>query len=305
MSYNKKPELVLSDKAFQKIMYWVKKATGEISGLGTVEVKDGKFYILDAFLLPQKNGAAHTDIEAEDVCTMMYERRNDPGQINFWWHSHVNMSAFWSGTDTDTMDKLAAGGWFVSTVFNKRSETRSALTMVNKSEIEFEGEANKIRVKKDGSVYLFIDDLPTRIERYLDKEFMEALDKEYDLNCKPAYVPQTWHDWQQGYEREGDSLSNQGWMKMGHKWRKKFNKKRGMKKDGKFYFLDGSPASEIEVDVPEHLNFDDPDRQEKALLAKGHSTVEKNRQLVSVETPKEEKKGIDYLDQQGSLGPLQ
>lgn len=112
----------------EKIMHWVNKSTNEVSGLGKLrfDLETKSFVVLSAILLPQRNGAAHTDIEAEDVAKAMFLMKDEPGDLRFWWHSHVQMPVFWSGTDTDTIKQLGEHGWFLSTVFNQKNEMRSA-----------------------------------------------------------------------------------------------------------------------------------------------------------------------------------
>jgi len=144
--------IMIESMVYHKIMHWVNKSSYEVSGLGKITYKDGRITVIDAILLPQKNGSAHTDIEGADVGKAMFLLKDTPGDLRWWWHSHVNMDVFWSGTDRDTIDKITQGGWFVSTVFNKRHEMRSALSMVSPLPLGF------------------IDNIPTQQIQYLDPE---------------------------------------------------------------------------------------------------------------------------------------
>src|SRR5687768_16700469 len=124
--------VVIDQEVYQKIMHWVNKSNFEVSGLGNVILEEGGIMrVVDAIMLPQKNGHTHTDIEGEDAAKAMYLLRNAPGDLKFWWHTHVDMDVFWSGTDRDTIRKIGAGGWFLSTVFNKKNQTRSAYYSVD------------------------------------------------------------------------------------------------------------------------------------------------------------------------------
>lgn len=122
------PKIVFDAKVYRKIRFWVDLANEEVSGLGKViwDDKTGAFRVVSAIMLPQKNSAATTDIEPEDVARAMFEMRNEPGDLNFWWHSHVHMGVFWSGTDMDTIKSFGSGGYIVASVFNKKEEMRSA-----------------------------------------------------------------------------------------------------------------------------------------------------------------------------------
>lgn len=154
---------------YRKIMYWVNKSKFEVSGLGlvTVDKATGTLTVEDAILLKQKNSYTHTDIEPEDVNKAMFELRNAPGDLRFWWHSHVDMDVFWSRTDRDTIEKIGAGGWFLNTVFNKKHEKRSALYVRN-------GQTTPL-----GTTALFLDEIPTEIEKEFNPS-LELWEKEYE-----------------------------------------------------------------------------------------------------------------------------
>lgn len=113
---------------YEKIMFWVDKADFEVSGFGKC-IYDGKdFQVTNAILLKQEGGAAHTDIDPLSLSQAQYRLRGQPGEMKFWWHSHVNMPSFMSQTDKNTITELGSHGWAVATVFNKRREVRSALS---------------------------------------------------------------------------------------------------------------------------------------------------------------------------------
>jgi hypothetical protein len=178
-----KPKIILENEVWRKVMYWVNKSQYEVSGLGIVKTEaNGVFRVVDTMLLPQKNGSTHTDIEPEDVNRALFALRDSDGDLKWWWHSHVNMSVFWSGTDMDTIKKLGQGGWFANTVFNKKRETRSALYA--------NGENSPWQSP------LFLDELATEVAEFRDEKTTEW-DAEYDKNVDnkkwSSVVP---YDWQ-------------------------------------------------------------------------------------------------------------
>lgn len=121
----------IKENAYDKIMHWVHKASVEVSGLGIVTIGDDNIPVVeDVMLLEQSNTATTTDIEPLAICKALtdFMRSGKDGDIKFWWHSHVNMDVFWSGTDNATIKELSENGWFLHTVFNKRGETRSAIS---------------------------------------------------------------------------------------------------------------------------------------------------------------------------------
>lgn len=121
--------LVIRPEVHQKVMYWVDKCHLEVSGFGKVVYHQGTdtFEVIAAYLLDQEVGPVHTNIDAASLGKLMYQTHKEEGELKWWWHSHVNMSTFWSGTDKDTIKELGHQGWAVATVFNKKGEHRSAL----------------------------------------------------------------------------------------------------------------------------------------------------------------------------------
>ena len=133
----------LSLKARDKIKYWVNRADKEVSGFG-VTTREATptgvmFRVHDVMLLRQKVGAAHTDIDAQAMGILMYRVATEPQyqgmRLNYWWHSHVNMPCFWSGTDQETIRSIGSQGLCLATVFNKKNESRSAACYKVSSEL--------------------------------------------------------------------------------------------------------------------------------------------------------------------------
>lgn len=122
--------VLIPHEIYQKVMYWVRKSDKEVSGLGTLRVVGEDLLVTEAVLVPQVNGSAHTDIEPADAAKVAYDfHQRGLGAIRWWWHSHVNMSVFWSGQDKATMKLLSEHGWIAASVFNKKEEIRSAVSM--------------------------------------------------------------------------------------------------------------------------------------------------------------------------------
>lgn len=167
-------KITIDSRCYQKIMHWINKTDNEVSGLGKIQVLDNSILVTDAMLLPQFNGRAHTDIEPEDVALLEFQLKDTPGNLRFWWHSHVNMDVFWSKQDKDTQIELAKGGWFLSTVFNKRQQMRSSICTSR-------------------PVPVFCDNIPTEIIQFLPEETIKKWDDEFDLNVKDMIkTPTLW-----------------------------------------------------------------------------------------------------------------
>lgn len=162
-------KVLFDEEVHAKITHWVNKSSIEVSGLGRcIRTEDGNYKVIEAYLLEQENTATTTDIDAEAASKLMFETREDEGHLNFWWHSHVNMGVFWSGTDTATIESFGSAGFCLATVFNKKGDMRSAY---------YQGGT-------DFYAPVFVDNIPNEIHHEIDKSKIEAWDQEFDKKCK-------------------------------------------------------------------------------------------------------------------------
>ena len=173
-------KLIIPDLVYAKVMHWVNKTDIEVSGFGTVKYDKDKreFTVVDAYLLKQEGGAAHTDIDANAINKLMFDSMNDEGNLKWWWHSHVRMNTFWSGTDTDTIKELGRQGWIVATVFNQLNDMKSAVAYVS--------EASEL-----GSFLHYNDNIPTEIcKPGITPELIQQWDASFDANVfEKKYAP--------------------------------------------------------------------------------------------------------------------
>ena len=121
------PSLEIEHSVYDKIQYWIDKTNIEVSGLGRI-IYDAECHVwrvVSAYLVDQVNSAADTELNAEAIGRLMFETKDDPGQLNWWWHSHHDMDVFWSSTDIAAIEELGQHGFFTATVFNKRRQSLS------------------------------------------------------------------------------------------------------------------------------------------------------------------------------------
>jgi len=165
-------KIVIPQLVHEKIMHWINKKDIEVSGFGTVkyDTTTQEFHIINAYLLEQEGGAAHTDIDAASLNKLAFESIHDEGDLRWWWHSHVKMQTFWSGTDTATIKDLGKNGWIVATVFNQMRSNKSAVCYTTESEL--------------GSLLHYNDDIPTVIDSNIDPLLMASWDESYATNVK-------------------------------------------------------------------------------------------------------------------------
>lgn len=120
-------EVKITQKAYNKMMFWVLNAPGEVSGYGHVERDGNSFLIDDVLILEQQNGGSHSYIsEAATLKFMLMLKKRGLGHRlhRLWWHSHNDFGAFYSPTDHAQIDSLANSQFNVSIVTNKMFEPR-------------------------------------------------------------------------------------------------------------------------------------------------------------------------------------
>ena len=190
-----KPKVVIDNEVYRKIMYWVMKSEYEVSGLGNVvfDAKEGTFRVVSAMLLPQVNTSTHTEIDPQSVCKAMYELRDAPGEMKFWWHSHVNMGVFWSAEDTGTIEELGSAGWILATVFNKKNEHRTALYGVGSVIPTWVDQIDTVTTP-------FVDPMAAQ----WDAEYVKNVTHKVFTQASPVYTSKT-HWWD---SREGKWVPN-------------------------------------------------------------------------------------------------
>ena len=79
-------KILIKEEVYDKVMHWVQSsAPNEVSGFGKVTINDkGEFEINEAYLIEQEVGGAHTDIDAKGLAKLMYESKDEPGQLRWW-----------------------------------------------------------------------------------------------------------------------------------------------------------------------------------------------------------------------------
>jgi len=119
-------KVYINHEIMKKIKYYIDISDVEISGLGLVEERgNSNFVISDVFLLKQKNTGTSTELDQEDISKLiekLISEGKDPSKLRFWWHSHVNMKVFWSGTDLNCIEGLCLDKYLFSLVMNKTNE---------------------------------------------------------------------------------------------------------------------------------------------------------------------------------------
>lgn len=177
----------------------------ECSGVGLVERIDYTddsvvFNVKKVYLPLQKNTSVATDISDEELNklnTQLVEDGEDTRLLKFHWHSHVDMSVFHSGTDTDNYDEMKTGDYAISLVVNKRYEMLGSVHLYEPLRINVLDVEVLPPEDIDLSEYVLPKDLRKKIEanvkKVQDYEEVEAL-KEVPTTYPTYAGSRSWYD---------------------------------------------------------------------------------------------------------------
>jgi hypothetical protein len=151
-----------------KIMHWVRKAGPlEVSGFGKVVRAGSHLHVSKVYLLKQENTSGSTILDAGALSQAMYLYKDEPGDFNFWWHSHHSMAAFFSTTDHDTIKDLGSNGWLLATCFNNRGETKTGLYTTVPIPV----------LHEDMTIQVTAPPLPEAFREQLDNQYRELVNE--------------------------------------------------------------------------------------------------------------------------------
>lgn len=120
-------QIILEQKAAQKLAEYIHQASGEISGLGqSVLTGRDTITVKDIWIWKQECTASTTEVldhNAMIECAMEAVAEGAPmDEVNVWWHSHANMGVFFSTQDQTTIDEWVNNRFLVSIVGNKKGD---------------------------------------------------------------------------------------------------------------------------------------------------------------------------------------
>ena len=126
---NKNKKFWIDPEIFDEIIAFAESAyrqfKTEIGGQLIVrEDKDGDFILEDPVILKQKVSSTNCELD-EAALAVHYSKMAGKHGDNIrhcWWHSHHTMGAFWSGTDTSTIESNESKDFTVSLVVNLKKE---------------------------------------------------------------------------------------------------------------------------------------------------------------------------------------
>jgi len=115
-------DVSIKQSAYNKMMFYVMNAPGEVGGYGKVSRRGNSFLIEDVIVLEQSNGHSHNHISQDAIFRFMNQMRKrglSTEGYNLSWHSHNDFGAFFSGEDKEHIESLANSRFTLSIVTNK------------------------------------------------------------------------------------------------------------------------------------------------------------------------------------------
>jgi len=127
-------KIYLTDDVHKKYMAYMQLATGEISGIGRSTLDEHKNVIItELWLWRQECTSTTTDVIDHNAMFELVADLVGQGipmeELNVWWHSHVDMEAFFSGTDKTTINEWVNNRYLVAVVGNRRSEFQGVISI--------------------------------------------------------------------------------------------------------------------------------------------------------------------------------
>jgi hypothetical protein len=130
-------EVYIEQKHWNTIINYARYAENtlksEIGGMAVViQDDDGDWEITHPMIMKQEVSGGTCDLDKSELAKyyskmeIKYKKHN----MRFcWWHSHAAMSAFWSGTDTSTIDEYKDGDLSFALVVNIKEEYKCRVSL--------------------------------------------------------------------------------------------------------------------------------------------------------------------------------
>lgn len=139
------PKLTIYREDYLRLIAYAFEAKGEISGFMKVtQHDDGQgFHIHAPVIFEQECTGVTTDLDTTSVAKFFDDivrvQNGDPTEYRCWWHSHVDMDVFYSGTDNKSIDEFTEDwGFAIGITVNRKGEIYTRIQYNNPLWIEIE-----------------------------------------------------------------------------------------------------------------------------------------------------------------------
>lgn len=198
-NYNKSPyTLILPLEAYRKIIGYARACSDtEITGFAdvTLNKEDGKIRVGEVFLLEQEATGTTVNMSEEMVAKFNLEmiKKGHKQLPQLWWHSHVDMEAFFSVTDEDTSKELQNDNFNVSLVVNKRGQMKAKMYIYKRTKMSSETTMLGETIEEDNDIEEWEehDPLPVQIE-FISNEIPKSILDEVKKKVKATTYKINW-----------------------------------------------------------------------------------------------------------------
>lgn len=132
-------EIYFTAKAFSKMTILIMSYSTEVAWHGVIARDKDKFTVEDILVYPQKVSAAFVDTDEEQYAQWLISQP-EFSKIRMQCHSHVNMGARPSGTDSefyaDIATQIRDGDYYLFMIWNKRLECYTEIRHKDESLVE-------------------------------------------------------------------------------------------------------------------------------------------------------------------------
>lgn len=245
-------KLLIPERIFEILMYWINKAPGEVSGIGNIlqDKKNPHIYrVTAAVLAKQTNTGATTESEGDAHGEALFRLHKQPGVARWYWHSHSNFGVFWSGTDQENMCQFDKDGFTFETVINRKREMLTAYVQAKP--------------------FIAIDEVPCSVESEFQLTVADVrfCEREYKTNILPPLQTSLWRpDIRHNSSRSADDSAladddfpSQVYWLNGYYWDLKGHRYSVVKDEEGYVWLKGEafefPLEDVE-DVTDDIEFE-------------------------------------------------
>ena len=205
-------EVYINKKDWDRVINYARCASDkwgtEIGGMAvTIQDEDGDWQIKDPQIIKQEVSSALCELDKTELAQyyskmeIKYKKHN----MRFcWWHSHAKMGAFWSGTDTNTIDEYEDGDLSFALVVNVKEEYKCRVS-VWKPWVMHEDVELSVISKADGKY---------KIPRKIETEVVEACtvpQKQYSYGVGNTGQRLLWGE---AKKEENDVFISRSWMQL-------------------------------------------------------------------------------------------
>ena len=183
--------ILITPKAHEKIMQYAQMCNMEISGFAALNLNT---QIIDRVFPLMEQECSGSETTRDEKLLLSFIESGQSARANVWWHSHVMMGCFWSGTDNECIEQLGKSmNWLISVVVNKKREYRARVDFFKPIRVTVDAvlrfnyefpleEIEKIRTEVKEKVNIrkaIVKDIKGSVREYLNGEKLSQYNREY------------------------------------------------------------------------------------------------------------------------------